>query len=256
MNNITPELKILKAGIQFMTSCTSTNDILTAKFRNNEISEGELLCTFNQTQGRGQRENTWLSEPEKNLAFSFLLQPQHFPVTSAFYFSKAIPVAICNFFKSLTGLQDFEVKWPNDIYFQDKKIGGILIENTVKGDQLKNVLIGVGLNINQERFNLPKAISLKKICQEEYDLKALCMQLLPYLDQSLSNVFNFNFSSVENEYLKQMYRRGEIHKFRNLKNGNLFSAEILGTQQSGELVVRNAESNALEYFGIKEIEYL
>lgn len=256
MNNITPDLKILKADIQFMTSCTSTNDIVTVKFRNKELSEGELLCTFNQTQGRGQRENTWLSDPEMNIALSFIIKPQHFPVTSAFYFSKAIPVAVCNFFKSISGSKEFEVKWPNDIYFKDKKIGGILIENTVKGDLLKTVLVGIGLNINQEKFSLPKAISLKKITGQEYVLKDLCSELIPFLDQSLQQVFNFNFSSVENEYLKQMYRRGEIHKFRNVKNGNLFSAEILGTQQSGALVLRNAESNALENFGIKEIEYL
>ena len=127
-----------------------------------ELPHATVVSTYNQTAGRGQRGNSWESEPHKNLTFSVLLKPQHIIAREQFYISEIVSVAIVNTLRKYIIDQPIAIKWPNDIYVNDDKICGILIENTLSGYSISQSIAGIGININQQTFlsNAPNPISL------------------------------------------------------------------------------------------------
>ena len=142
-------------------------------------AEGRVIMTTNQTGGVGQQGNVWESEAGKNLTFSLLLKPTFLPIASRFMLTKAISIAILDFLKQELPDQEVYIKWPNDIYFKNKKIAGILIKNEIKGMMMGTSIIGIGLNVNQESFdeNLPNPISMKMITGKDYDLEFILNEI-------------------------------------------------------------------------------
>jgi BirA family biotin operon repressor/biotin-[acetyl-CoA-carboxylase] ligase len=232
----------------------STNNFLKNTLSNSKpLPDGTVIMAESQYAGRGQQQNRWHSEAGKNLTFSLLLRPVFLPVIQQFDLTRAISLGIINALKPLLG-DKLKIKWPNDIYYADGKLGGILIENMVQGSQIKNSVIGIGLNINQESFSLdvPNAVSLKQILHIDYDLKVLLSEICKNIEAGYLNLKAGRFELVRKDYLERLYWLNEDKMFK--ANGEVFSGMIKDVKEGGLLVV-NHGSGASEY-NQKEIEFL
>jgi BirA family biotin operon repressor/biotin-[acetyl-CoA-carboxylase] ligase len=232
----------------------STNNFLKESLSNSKpLTEGTVIMAEGQYAGRGQQQNRWHSEAGKNLTFSILLKPGFLPVSQQFDLTRAISLGIMNALEPLLG-NKLKIKWPNDIYYADGKLGGILIENIVQGNQIKNSVIGIGLNINQDNFplDLPNAVSLKQILHMDYDLKLILSEICKNIEAAYLNLKAGRFDSARKAYLERLYWLNEDKMFK--ANGQVFGGMIKDVKDNGLLVVING-SDASE-FNQKEIEFL
>jgi BirA family biotin operon repressor/biotin-[acetyl-CoA-carboxylase] ligase len=162
----------------------STNSFLKNILSNSKpVPEGTVIMAEDQFAGRGQRENTWYAEPGKNLTFSILLNPLFVDVANQFDVTRMASMGVYDALEPLLN-KDLKIKWPNDIYYKDKKLGGMLIENILAGSSIKHSVIGIGLNVNQENFpaTAGNATSLKQILQKDYDLKLLLSEICSHIE--------------------------------------------------------------------------
>jgi BirA family transcriptional regulator, biotin operon repressor / biotin---[acetyl-CoA-carboxylase] ligase len=232
----------------------STNNFLKESLSNSKpFSEGTVIMAESQYAGRGQQQNRWHSEGGKNLTFSILLNPVFLPLAQQFDLTRAISLGIVNALTPLLGDQ-LKIKWPNDIYYRDGKLGGILIENIVQGGQIKNSIIGIGLNINQEVFPLdvPNPVSLRQILRRDYDLKILLSDICKNIEVTYLNLKAGKFNLVRKAYLERLYWLNERKMFK--AGGHAFEGIIENVKDDGFLIVNNG-SGASEYTQ-KEIEFL
>ncbi|MDO3643767.1 biotin--[acetyl-CoA-carboxylase] ligase [Mucilaginibacter sp. L3T2-6] len=233
----------------------STNNYLKQLVSNSKpLIEGTVIMAVDQYAGRGQHQNGWFAEPGKNLTFSILLKPSFLPVSQQFDLVRAISLGVFDALHPLLG-DGLTIKWPNDIYYGNRKLGGMLIENMIQGLQIKNSIAGIGININQEGFpeNLPGAISVKQILQQDYDLKYLLSEICRHVEAYYLSLKADKISLVRNKYLSRLYRLNEEGEFKS-KEGR-FSGMIHRVTDSGLLVVKNNKGEDLE-FSLKEIEFL
>ena len=157
----------------------STNNFLKNILSNSKpVPEGTVIMAEEQYAGRGQRENKWHAEPGKNLTFSILLKPHFISAAGQFDLTRAVSMGVFEALEPILGTQ-LKIKWPNDIYYADKKLGGMLIENILQGSQIKNSIIGIGINVNQDNFTdkAGNATSVKQILQKDYDLKNILSEI-------------------------------------------------------------------------------
>ena len=230
----------------------STNNYLAQLASMQVMPEGTVVSCFEQTQGKGQRGNQWFSSPGQNLTISALLYPHFLGPDEQFYLSKAVSLALCEY------LTDFlperpQIKWPNDIYCGDEKIAGILIENALKGNQIANAVVGIGLNVNQTVFpaNL-RATSLKLASGMVFDLKACLTNLCTYIEARYLQLKSKNFDRIDRDYLARLYRFREWHSFQ--VETEIFLAQIIDVDQLGKLVLTNKSGETMAY-DIKEVVF-
>jgi BirA family biotin operon repressor/biotin-[acetyl-CoA-carboxylase] ligase len=247
----------LFVGQNFVTlnEVDSTNNYLKNLASNSKpVIEGTVIMAENQYAGRGQQQNGWFAEPGKNLTFSILLKPHFLAVTHQFDLVRAISLGVFDAFEPLLGPR-LKIKWPNDIYYGDHKLGGMLIENMIQGGQIKNSIAGIGLNINQENFPgwLPKAISLKQILHGDYDLRTLLSEICRHIEAWYLNLRAGKIDDVRNLYLARLYWLNEHRTFKT-KNG-IITGKIKNVCYNGLLVVEHNNEEQLE-FSLKEIEFL
>lgn len=247
----------LFVGQNFVTlkEVDSTNNFLKDLASNSKpLMEGTVIMAEKQYAGRGQQQNGWHAEPGKNLTFSLLLKPHFLPVTDQFDMVRAVSLGVYDALKPLLGDQ-LKIKWPNDIYYADYKLGGMLIENLIQGNQIKNAIIGIGLNVNQERFpaDLPHARSIKQILHEDYDLKALLSEICRHIEAYYLNLKAGKISFVRKTYLSRLYWLNEKKSFKT--QNTVFSGVIIDVKDNGKLVIQNNNSEENE-FSLKEIEFL
>lgn len=241
--------------IIYLPSCQSTNDIATEKIQLGEAVDGLLIVTSQQTAGRGQRGNSWEALPDQNLTFSLILQPSFLLAHEQFQLNMAISLGICDFLSEFS-LPELFIKWPNDIYCQGKKMGGILIENFLKGNRIGNSIIGIGLNINQQTFSHPQAISLAQLTQTTYTLPILLETLASKIEARYLSLRNRGANLLKQHYLTQLYWFQEEHTFQDMREAHkpLFKGQILGINPQGQLVVEKAQK--LAYFSFQEIKFI
>ena len=242
-------MKIIK-----LDAINSTNEYLKKYIKENFIKTTYVAYTFNQTNGKGQRGKTWDSEPGKNLAFSLCLFPENVKVKDQFSFNMIVSLFLFNILKSLK-IPDLKIKWPNDILSGGKKICGILNEFKVRGDSVENIIIGFGLNINQENFdNLPNASSLKLINKITYDLNnltALIIQSLKRYDY-LNPKPELELKKINNNYNRNLYK---LNNFSNFKDSEkkIFQGKIISVDKDGLLKMRLKNGN-IENYNFQEIQ--
>ncbi|NQX97595.1 MAG: biotin--[acetyl-CoA-carboxylase] ligase [Flavobacteriales bacterium] len=213
--------------------------------------EGLLITTKNQIKGRGQKGNTWESEPGKNLTFSVYLKP-NLLIQNQFIISKVISLGIIDFLTNL-GLKKLKIKWPNDIYCERSKISGILIENALKGNKIYSSVVGVGLNVNQFSFNSKNnPTSIIKEIGNEQDLDELLNQLLFFIEKRYLALKTGKEKNINNDYLKFLYGINEVLNFK--VDNEILSGEISGINPIGKLRVKI--NNQIKEFDLKEIEFL
>jgi len=227
----------------YITSTNSTNTLLKELLAKGKWRGGERFIRAGyQTAGRGQTGNGWESEEGKNLLCSILLPPDK----NLYFLNIAVGVALLRVIGD-----DFTIKWPNDIYFGDRKAAGILVENAIIGSEIKYSIAGVGLNVNQTVFisDAPNPVSLKQIRGREYDVEQLMNQLLEQVDQVLSEPEQ----DVWSYYKTHLYRRAGWYPFED-QNGQ-FEARIEDVLPTGEIVLRDKQGNQRKYH-FKQVRYI
>ena len=237
-----------------MPTCHSTNDIATQMIQSGEnVFEGTVIVTDNQTAGRGQRGNTWEASVGENLTFSIIFKPNFLKASDQFQLNVAVSLGVFDFLSEFID-EGLTVKWSNDIYYGSQKMGGILIENTLQGYQIGHSVVGIGLNINQTQFNNLRATSLRNITQnpQHYDLSDLLKKLLESIEKSYLKIKNKEYEPLKMRYLANLFRFEEYHCFR--KNGQQFLGKIMGIDNTGKLGIET--EGMVLYFDFKEVEFV
>ncbi len=231
----------------------STNQTLKWLHQKESLDEYTVVVCSSQTAGKGQVGNHWESEPHKNLTFSLLLKPVYIQIHEQFLISKAVSLGILDVLKEYE--HGFSIKWPNDIYFKDKKIGGILIENALNRDVISSCIIGIGINVNQTVFvsDAPNPISLKTITGYEIELDKLITQILQGLEKYIDVLKSSNAHALDDMYLGKLYRKDGFHRY---KDGNgEFNASIIGISPYGHLELITDKGERRSY-AFKEVEFV
>jgi BirA family biotin operon repressor/biotin-[acetyl-CoA-carboxylase] ligase len=231
----------------------STNDFLKALSCQDEIENFTVVTAENQTKGKGQRGAKWVSELGKNLIMSVLVKDFLYNIEKVFDLNLIVSLSIIEALKKID-IPDLSIKWPNDIMSYNKKIGGILIENTLKSDGRILSVVGFGLNVNQTNFeDLPHASSLKLICNREFNKDILPFLIIERIKQKIE-LWENNSALYQEEYFNSLFRKGVPMAFKNIQNKN-FMGIIQGVSPIGKLQVL-LEDDSIAEFEIKEIQML
>ncbi|MCM1503771.1 MAG: biotin--[acetyl-CoA-carboxylase] ligase [Muribaculum sp.] len=238
------------ADIRWLDSVKSTNSSL-AEIAD-EALNGTVVVARAQTAGRGQRGNSWEAEPGKNLTFSILLKPDGIDAVNQFRISEAVALGVVDALRSEVPFpQRVAVKWPNDIYFDDRKICGILIENSLMGKTIKHSIAGIGINVNQREFvsDAPNPVSLWQIKGSETQLEPFLKKVV---DAVLSRM-NMPWNELHQEYMSALWRRCGC-TYRDASSGEIFSAKIADVASSGHITLLPDAPEALPHvYAFKEV---
>lgn len=230
----------------------STNTWLMESLVAHKLPEGTLVLADHQTEGKGQFGAIWSSEPSSSLTFSILLKPIFLPISNTFDISICIALAIHDCLNELR--PGFKIKWPNDIYFENKKVAGILIENQIHKSSCEHSVVGIGLNVNQtEFFKLPKATSLKQIIGVNFPVQNLLDRLCETIEARYLQLRANMYPSLLKSYLEHMYWFNEIHTFQT--NAIQFNATIIGVLRNGRLLLKFSDGSTRD-FEIKELQFI
>ena len=209
-----------------------------------------------QTAGRGQVGNSWFSSKGENMLFSLLIYPTEIPANEQFIISRIVSLAIKNTLDQFA--DDIRIKWPNDIYWKDKKIAGILIENDLTGSQISQSIIGIGININQEEFHssAPNPVSLRQITKKETDRMEVLNSVLEHIIDLYSRIENREtdiITKIQEYYLKAQYRKEGYHPYCDAKGE--FTAKLIRVEPDGHLILKD-KNGSLRKYAFKEVKYL
>ncbi|HKM12292.1 MAG TPA: biotin--[acetyl-CoA-carboxylase] ligase [Bacteroidales bacterium] len=240
-------------NIKWFEETDSTNTQLQNDRHN--LENLTVYAAYFQTAGRGQRGNRWESKRGENLTFSILFKPENIAAKDQFVISKAVALGIVDYLAQ-KGVE-CRIKWPNDIYYKDLKICGILIENGISCDKLAYSIAGIGININQERFdsNAPNPTSLKLITGKEYDIQQELPDIISLITGRYNQAITGKTNELENDYLRLLYRKGEYRNYINCNTGDSFEARIIGLDDQARLKVETRDGE-VRAFAFKEIGYV
>lgn len=230
----------------------STNTYLENLLDEQDLPEGTLVITDKQTAGLGQGHNTWESEPGSNLTFSFFLKPTFLKPEEQFYLNMSVTLGICGFLSEQAGIDKMAVKWPNDIYINNKKIAGILIRNIIRGNSLESAIVGIGLNVNQEKFSpgIPNPVSMFLVSERKYNLKECLESLLKHLNRQYQSLRRKEFDVLRERYLSHLFHLGVVTLFRDKERS--FRGTITGITAFGELIIGH-DTGETKTYGFQEI---
>jgi BirA family biotin operon repressor/biotin-[acetyl-CoA-carboxylase] ligase len=239
-----------------LLSIDSTNMYAMAQIQEGLAISGSCYRADFQTNGKGQQSKIWGSELGQNLLCSYVLGlkqlkeagiiPKNMNLQQQFGLSVAISLGLTDYFSKIAGF-DTKIKWPNDLYWHDRKAGGILIENTVRGTDWNWSVIGIGVNINQTNFSadLPNPVSLKQITGEESNVNEQLRQLTNWLNKRLIEWVDGNFEAMLATYNKRLYKKGKEVKFKN--NNISFTGTVIGVNTSGQLIINHGIEQAYNF---------
>ncbi len=250
MYKIPASTLFLGKNLVYVPQCHSTNALAAELDQKAETPEGTIVITDNQTSGRGQRGNSWEAQPGKNLTFSLILKPRFLAVKDQFQLNQVVSLGITDYLATVVE-KKARIKWPNDIIVQERKVCGILIENHLKADGIHHSIVGIGLNINQQVFESPSAISLNLLTKEEFQLDHELALLLSMLEARYLQLKRGMHRELENHYLHLLYRKDEIHRFN--AQGSEFEGIITGVDDAGK--IRINVGGVERIFGAKEVAF-
>jgi BirA family biotin operon repressor/biotin-[acetyl-CoA-carboxylase] ligase len=237
-----------------LNAIDSTNDFLKVLSRNQSVDNFTAVVAQKQTNGKGQMGAVWHSEDGKNLIMSVLVKDVLKDVDEIFHLNVAVALSVIQVLEAFN-LPNLSVKWPNDIMSDQKKICGILIENTIKSETNVESIIGIGLNVNQLRFdNLPKASSMAVICEKEFDLDAILDLVIFQIKKNCSWILSNQSDKLWQEYHKKLFKINVPMAFEDVFQ-NKFMGIIKGVLPDGRLQVL-IEDDSIKIYGIKEVQYL
>ncbi len=238
--------------IQRLPETDSTNNYAANQLLTKRLPEGIVFVADSQIDGRGQAHNKWESEPGKNLTFSILLYPDFLEVSRQFEISKAISLGVADYLKALT--PGVSIKWPNDIYLYDRKVAGILIENSIRINKISSAIVGIGLNINQQQFtsDAPNPVSLSQITGTVYPLAEVLSDLCLKIDTRYLQLCSGEFRQIDEDYTKILYRRTIWSSYAD-ENGD-FEGKLLGVDHIGRLRIET-KSGKINKYQFKEVAF-
>lgn len=245
--------QIIGNSIVRLKATDSTNNYANRQIKENELPEGTVFLAYEQTAGRGQLENVWESEPGQNLIFSFVLYPDFLEIRRQFMLAKVVTLGI---YKALNKYVDsLKIKWPNDIYAGNQKLGGILIENSIMNGLLKNAVVGIGLNVNQTVFysDAPNPVSLRMLTNQHYDCETILSEILSGINWYYALLCEGEEEVIDQDFKSVLYRLNEKHYYK--AEDEIFEGEILGVNEIGQLLIRKPDGKVLD-FNFKEVEFL
>ena len=215
---------------------------------NTNTSENTVVWTDYQTAGRGCGTNTWESERGKNLLFSMLIHPMDIAANEQFRITEAVSVALCQTLQAYIN-NKVEIKWPNDIYVGDKKICGILIENRLQGNTIKESIIGIGLNVNQTTFksDAPNPVSMRQLTGKETDLEELLQAFLRAFDVT------YHSKTTCFAYKSMLFRRGKYAFYED--KTSCFAATLTDVLPDGRLLLVDKDGRERLY-AFKEVRFV
>ncbi len=234
-----------------LQSVDSTNNYATALIHEGMAQHGTVVFAHRQTNGKGQRNKAWITGNGNNIAMSIIVQPQGWLLSKLFLLSMATANAACLFYSKYAGEQT-KVKWPNDLFWCDRKAGGILIENILSGNEWKYAVVGIGININQTQFDdlHQKAVSLKQITGKDYNVISLAKELCEFLELAYDGMYKHE-KGVINLYHQNLYKLNEQVRLK--KNTRVFNATVKGVSVNGQLITQQATE---ELFNVGEVEWI
>lgn len=241
--------------IEWLDECVSTNTQVT-EYPLSE--EGVIVAVRCQTGGRGQKGNSWEAQPGKNLTFSAMWKPRGIAAREQFSISEAVALAVVDFLED-AGI-NAKVKWPNDIYVDDRKICGILIEHSVMGTEISRTIAGVGINVNQREFlsGAPNPVSMASIAGTEFPTERLLEDFEMKLRRRLSQISGSEGRiMIHDEFQSRMWRfDGSAYPFRIRESGESYPGIVRGVEPMGFLHVENADTGETCRYAFKEVEFL
>ena len=222
-----------------------------------ESHELTLVTAEFQTAGRGAGTNTWESERSQNLLFSLIAYPQRLQANQMFALSEVTALAIRDALNSQLSILNYQffIKWPNDIYYNDKKIVGMLIENDLRGKMIHRSIIGVGVNINQTCFlsDAPNPISLAQILGKEVERDQVQENILQQFNHYYSMMEREQFSELHNCYMQHLYRRNALHTYADATG--TFQAQIIDVEPTGHLILK-CQNGEQRRYDFKEVRFI
>jgi BirA family transcriptional regulator, biotin operon repressor / biotin---[acetyl-CoA-carboxylase] ligase len=235
-----------------LTSVDSTNNYAMGMVHAGMASHGMAWFASEQTAGKGQRGRQWLGEPGQNIALSVVLEPLNLKTTEQFALSMLVGLVCHDFFAALAG-DETSIKWPNDLYWRDRKAGGVLIENSYHGRIWKYAVVGIGININQVNFTAgaKNPVSLKQITGKTFDTIELAKQLQALLVQKFNGLARKGFAGLGTDYNNHLYKRNQSVKLK--KDSQVFETTIKNVTAQGQLITEDVVERS---FGFGEIEFL
>lgn len=241
-------MKVIK-----LDAIDSTNEFLKGLSNKQDLENFTAVTAEVQTKGKGQMGAVWASEASKNLIMSLLVKDFLKDICQVFNLNIAVSLAVIEVLESVR-IPNLSIKWPNDIMSYNKKIGGILIENSIKSDGTINSIVGLGLNVNQTNFeNLPKASSLATICNRKFDKEDLLFLICAAIEKNVQ-LCKVNTAALWSDYSNKLFKKGLPIPFSNQKKQN-FMGIIQGVSSIGKLQVLLEDDSIAEY-NIKEIQML
>ncbi|WP_162340334.1 MULTISPECIES: biotin--[acetyl-CoA-carboxylase] ligase [Cyclobacterium] len=251
MHKILANTVFLGKDLQILTDCHSTNDLAVSRLRSGMAAEGTVILTHHQTQGRGQRTNTWHAKPGLNLTFSMIFKPDFLKVDQQFVLNMAIALGVqkelCRLVSGIT------IKWPNDFLSPEgKKIGGMLIENTLSANRIAASVAGIGINVNQHEFPVPMATSLANLTNKSYSLEQLLECLLISVERYYLRLKAGDQEAIHKEYLSQLHRFGTWASY---EDEQVFTGKIVGVGKHGHLKIKKQNGTTSSY-DLKQIRFI
>jgi BirA family biotin operon repressor/biotin-[acetyl-CoA-carboxylase] ligase len=244
---------VIGSKLLYYDELPSTNSEASRLLREQELPEGSVIQTGFQSAGRGHGSNKWVSKKGMNLLFSIILTPENIDPSEQFNISIAVSMGLLDCLS--VHCSGVKVKWPNDIYVNDDKIAGILIENSILGGTIRNSIAGIGINVNQADFrnSVPNPVSLRMKTGKEYDLELCLKEILSALDTRYRELLYGNPVRMREEYVSSLYGLNEWRSYRYADK--LIIARLTGVTSEGRLVLEGKDGSVSDY-GFKEVEFI
>jgi len=222
-----------------LESVDSTNNYAMGRIHEGLASDGMVYLAQHQWAGKGQRGKTWISEPGQNLMMSLVIKPSPLNLTQQFLFSAAVALGILDLVNGFQN-KNWKIKWPNDIYWGDRKAGGLLIESVVTGQNWDWAVVGIGLNLNQSFFpgEIPNAISLNQITGARYDPVAIARELVPRIRERIS-ILHKTPDQILHGLNESLYKKDQVITFK--KNNMLFVSVLKAVDSNGLLITEDGK---------------
>lgn len=269
----TPSFPPIGQPFIVLPTVDSTNNYAMAQARLGLATHGSVYFAMEQTMGKGQRGKKWLTAPGENIMLSAVVQPMGILLHNQFLLSASMALASYDFLKKYTGAENTRIKWPNDLYWQDRKAGGILIESVVgnqeQGDDSRKMqtindltrsnlpwywsIIGIGININQTDFTtaIRNPVSIKQITGKTEDVLKLSQELCNCMNTRFIALYKSTPAAIIEEYIAVLYKLNQPVKLK--KENAVFETTILGISPEGKLLTRDVLERE---FMLGEVEWI
>jgi len=241
-------------SIIHLNETESTNSFMMKLIGDSKTQPYTIVTTDKQTAGKGQNNRVWHSQPKKNLTFSILLKNKNLNPEKLYVINKTVAFSVVDFLKQEFNI-DAQIKWPNDIFVNMKKISGILIENSIAGNQI-NCIAGIGLNINQSSFPhmSPQAVSVKNITGNSYPLMQCLNQLTNIIIKNVESLMEGKLSNDFSEiYTQKLMFLGQERQYK--CNDKIITGRITGVNETGQLIFNESISNSTLFFDHGQFDY-